>query len=171
MNHFEQMNSSVPLNLSLELLREVVIVPSPPITPFPPVNPIERLVSESCLLSVWDLWCVCELYCPRLSKDLFSVTVGKSALGYEARFGFCDAFIDPFDLRSRNLIFPPELLVAAFTPEDLLEANDFPMHDRLFCETCLLLIVSRFSVSGIEESLPSPPDESSFDLIGEKPKI
>ena len=45
------------------------------------------------------------------------------------------------------------------------------MHDRLFCETCLLLIVSRFSVSGIEESLPSPPDESSFDLIGEKPKI
>ena len=38
---------SVPLNLSLELLREDVIVLT-----FPLDNPIERLVSESCLLSV-----------------------------------------------------------------------------------------------------------------------
>ena len=72
---------SVPLNLSVELLRDTVILFSPHTAPFPPAIPIVRFVSESCLYRVCDASCFWELYCPRLSNDLFSVTVGKSALG------------------------------------------------------------------------------------------
>lgn len=74
-------SSSVPLNLSVELLRDTVILFSPHTVPFPPAIPIVRFVSESCLYRVCDASCFWELYCPRLSNDLFSVTVGKSALG------------------------------------------------------------------------------------------
>ena len=75
------------------------------------------------------------------------MTVGKSALGYEARLGFCEAFIVPFDLRSRKRIFPPELFELVFMVEDLLDAEDFPRLDRLGCGTCLSFTLCTESVS------------------------
>ena len=78
------------------------------------------------------------------------MTVGKSALGYEARLGFCEAFIAPFDLRSRKRIFPPELFELVFMAEDLLDAEDFPRLDRLGCGTCLSFTLCTESVSKLE---------------------
>ena len=85
------------------------------------------------------------------------MTVGKSALGYEARLGFCEALIAPFDLRSRNRIFPPELFELVFMVEDLLDAEDFPRLDRLGCGTCLSFTLCTESVSKLEPKIIKLP--------------
>lgn len=78
------------------------------------------------------------------------MTVGKSALGYEARLGFCEAFIAPFDLRSRNRIFPAELFELVFMAEDLFEDEDFPRLDRLGCGACFSFKLCTESVSRLK---------------------
>ena len=92
-----------------------------------------------------------------MSTDLFSVTVGNSALGYEALLGFWDAFIPPLDLRSLNLIFPPLLIPIVLIVAGLEDVGDFPReHLWLDFVRDWFLMEATISLFGVVELFPSP---------------